>query len=620
VKAKKGGRARVGELRPSQLLHTFGVGAVVDLPNLSTMILGLDYWDTTHAREIPETRLLAAVREQLGLQVERLVLPPAPSDAQESFLPTNDAEQTIGVPVTPFPRWMRCPLCNFLAPLNCGVFELKTDPFRADRARYVHVNCAKAMKPPPLVPARFLVACEAGHLDDFPWYEFVHRGARDCTQPSLELVELGASGEAADISARCKACDKKRRMSEAFGEEGRENLPKCTARRPQLRDRDDAGCDKPPKAILLGASSAWFAATRSALSLPVSHDPLRQLVETHWDLLRDVDSPEVLGFLRKRGQLSPFADFALDAVWRAMEARRTGAGEVPEGDPRDLKTPEWEVLVGNDPTRNGPDFRLREVSVPEGFESQLARVVLAERLREVTALVAFTRIFSPSDYGDIADIPAELRAPISRRPPTFVPAAEVRGEGIFLQFREDVLAAWVAESGARARTFLEAHRRWRAARGIEPASAGFPGLRYVVLHTFAHALMRQLALECGYAAPSLRERIYATAGDGTGTPTAGVLIYTAAADSEGTLGGLVRLGEPAHLGRHIHHALEELRLCTSDPLCAEHHPWRAGVTLHAAACHACLFAPETSCEHGNRYLDRAVLVETVAAAGRGFFG
>ena len=98
---------------------------------------------------------------------------------------------------------------------------------------------------------------------------------------------------------------------------------------------------------------------------------------------------------------------------------------------------------------------------------------------------------------------------------------------------------------------------------------------------------------------------------------AGVLLYTAAPDSEGTLGGLVRLGRPGELERHISRALEDMRLCSSDPLCADHEPEADG-SLHGAACHACLFAPETSCERGNKYLDRSLLVRTVRG-GRGFF-
>lgn len=93
---------------------------------------------------------------------------------------------------------------------------------------------------------------------------------------------------------------------------------------------------------------------------------------------------------------------------------------------------------------------------------------------------------------------------------------------------------------------------------------------------------------------------------------AGILLSTAASDSEGTLGGLVSLGNAAHLKPLLDQAFEQARHCSSDPLCAEHVPTDASDTLHTAACHACLFASETSCEINNRWLDRAVLVDLTA--------
>ena len=136
--------------------------------------------------------------------------------------------------------------------------------------------------------------------------------------------------------------------------------------------------------------------------------------------------------------------------------------------------------------------------------------------------------------------------------------------------------------------FLEAHQRWRIARKLEPPHEFYPGIRFVLLHSFAHALIRQLAVECGYTTASLRERIYSRNPGEDEPEMAGVLIYTAAPDSEGTLGGLVSLGKPETLERHLDQALDNMRLCASDPLCAEHHPYREGNTLHAASCHACL--------------------------------
>jgi hypothetical protein len=230
----------------------------------------------------------------------------------------------------------------------------------------------------------------------------------------------------------------------------------------------------------------------------------------------------------------------------------------------------------------------------------------------VSALFGFTRIDSPE--WDILSTDAERVVQIARAAPTWVPCAETRGEGIFLRFREDQLAAWEQHPDVRARGQMLAagHLKWRADRRLAPIE--WPGARYVLLHTLAHVLIREFALECGYSASGIAERIYARRGD---QPMAGIMLYTAAPDSEGTLGGLVSLGRRDRLGELIDQALDSARLCTSDPLCADHDPRDRG-ELFGAACHACLFASETSCEHGNHYLDRALLVDTITGGGTGF--
>ncbi|MGB3219819.1 MAG: DUF1998 domain-containing protein, partial [Anaerolineae bacterium] len=319
-------------------------------------------------------------------------------------------------------------------------------------------------------------------------------------------------------------------------------------------------------------------------------------------------------------ELSEFSDAD---IWAAIEARRQReAGEQPSpATPLDLKTPEWQVFTQINPQLNSADFRLQPVAPPARDAGLIQQVVLVERLREVRAMIGFTRLDSVGELTD-PDLAVQIDpAPLSRTSPTWVPADEVRGEGIFIRFAQTQIAQWLTRAPVQARSndFFDAHRKWRAARLIEPLEAGYPGMPYVLLHTFAHALMRQLALECGYSAASLRERIYSRLSESEGGPMAGLLIYTSAPDSEGTLGGLVSLGEPQMLERHIGRALEAARLCASDPLCAEHPPSQSGRTLHAAACHACLFAPETSCERGNKYLDRSVLVQTVDRSDMAFF-
>lgn len=613
-------RRNIGDLQPSHILYSFGVGAIVELPNLSVMMMGLDDWPVHHCREISEPRLLQAVQGELGPQVARLLTPPVAPDADGGLPGPLDDSANIGVPVAPFPRWLLCPRCRLLAPVGSDLFELKVEPFRKDRTRYVHRNCNKAEKAnvqPTAVPARFLVACEYGHLDEFPWLEFVHQTGAP-TNHELRLFELGASGEVADIEVKCATCGAKRRMADAFTDTGRRALPRCRARSPHLRRYDESGCDCPVTPILLGASNSWFPLTLSALSIPTAVDRLGQLVEANWPDLSECESARDVRLVRRH--LRSVEAYSDEDIWRAVEARRGAGGVDAEQEPQGLREPEWRVFSRPDPSLNGRDFRLREVDVPTGFGRYIERVVLAERLREVRSLVGFTRIESPGEMSEPDDLPDERRAPLSRTGPTWVPTIEVRGEGVFVQLSESAIEQWLGTVGDLDAEFAAAHKAWRELRKLEPSEAGYPGMRYVLLHSLAHCLMRQLTLQCGYTAASVRERIYSRGPGEDQDPMAGVLIYTAASDSEGTLGGLVSLGEPSVLSMHLGQALEDIALCASDPLCAEHAPSRDALTLHGAACHACLFAPETSCERGNKYLDRSVLVPTVEHDELAFFG
>ena len=604
---------RVGELRPSQILLTYGIGALADLPNLSAVITGLEDWPVQPLSEITEDRLLASVREELGSQVLHLMAPPRVQEEASARSFGDEAANSVGVPVASFPRWLVCPHphCRLLAPISSGLFELKTDLFRPDRARYQHRNCF-SKSPTPALPIRFLTACSFGHLDDFPWVDYSHKG-QPCANPELRFLEQGSGDEPTDLVVRCTQCEARRSMAEALERDGPYEVA-CAGRRPHLRDYAPDGCRARMRVITLGASNTWFPALRTALTLPTEGDRLAQMVESHWGLLSKAENSDFLKAFRLTGQLNAFTQYTDDQLWKAIQTRKAGA--VPEA--ADLKTPEYKALTNPSSIARSVDFRARVVSIPAAHTRWLEKVVLAERLREVRTLIGFTRIESLAELDDPASERAR-RAPISRQPPKWVPATEIRGEGLFLQFREAEIRKWADGLGNRDREFARSHKQWRTLRKIPSPDAGYPGLRFVLLHSFAHALMRQFALECGYSAASLRERIYAKNPEDEDGPSAGILIYTGAPDSEGTLGGLVSLGEPQTLSRHIQCALGAMLLCASDPLCAEHDPPQDGLTLHASACHACLFSAETSCERGNRYLDRSVLVETVESRGVAFF-
>jgi hypothetical protein len=407
-------------------------------------------------------------------------------------------------------------------------------------------------------------------------------------------------------------------LVDAFGDRGQQLLPKCRGRHPHL-GRADANCEERLRPVLLGASNSWFPVTLTVLAIPTKGDKLAQLLVDKSDLFSDVGTQAELGLalkvLGKSGMLASLADYKADEIWVALQAMR-GGGDGEQESP-DLKRPEWDAFTSPNPPQNWPDFMVTRINAPKGFESKFDFTVVAERLREVNALIGFTRVEPPEEAKEGGAPPP--RAPLANGKHDWIPATEVRGEGIFLRFNSQRLAEWLARPSVKAReaALLEGHRAFRAARKLSPPEENFPGITYVLLHTFAHILIRELALECGYSAASVRERIYASEyGD---TPEmAGVLVYTAAPDSDGTLGGLAQLGQPDRLGELIAQALARAKICASDPLCAEHVPNRDR-SLHGAACHACSFVAETSCEIGNRYLDRSLLVRTLAGQELAFF-
>ena len=607
------GPVRVGQVRPSQIMHTFGIGGLIDLPHLSVIVNGLHDWDERHSAELSEPRLLSLVRRRGGLRgVKSLRRPPWMPETQNAL----DDWARVGIPVTPFPRWLRCPWgsCQYLGPIDDGQFEKSVNAYQPEQAAYVHKNCRRKGKGATGVPVRFMLVCERGHLDEFPWVEFVHK-RQDCSQPLLEMFERGMSAGPADVFVKCRTCKASRAMSDAFGDQGKRSLPTCRGRHPHLGMYEANGCSAPMRALLLGASNSWFAAQLAVLSIPASQDPIPTLVAELWPVLEEIDDPDMLTMLLRRDPgLSRLADYSSDDVWAAMEAHRSSPGSAAGDAPveADVLMPEWHQFTHPEDAPDTDDFRLRSEDLPNRFADRLEQVVRAERLREVVAFCGFTRLSSGSEST------SDSVAPLSKYPPHWVPAVEVRGEGIFSGLPEKAVTGWEEQyrSSTSYEQLVQSHKNWGERRGLDPAS-GWPGARYVLLHTLSHLLMREFALDCGYSASSIRERIYAR----TGThPMAGFLLYTAAPDSEGTLGGLVSLADPERLERLFTQALEHAGICTSDPTCAEHVAGRPGTDdVHGAACHACLFASETSCERGNRYLDRAALIETLARGGAPYF-
>jgi hypothetical protein len=587
----------IGDVRPSQVITTFGPGAIVDLETLSVIVAGIDRWPIDEDLAIHEPRLERALR------VKRF-FPAKPSEG--GFYNKRGT-----IPTYLFPRYQLCPVCQTLSVIGEGYAEYE--------AKWQEITCkapgckGRGKHRATTLPAPFVIACPSGHIDDFPWREYVHRGTTSCKK-KLALFSVARTGTVADILVQCE-CGEARSASDAFGERRDAALGQCTRRRPWLgNSQDSAACAHATdvRAMQRGATNAWFPVVRSALAVKEAATPIGiALNACNPRQIEKVDAPDKLKSLIEMEMFPTLAPFPVEDVWTAILKQR---GEV-ETDDVDLRWPEW--LAFRDPdssTNDKAELFLQAGKVPDGFQGLIARVVLARKLLEVRALVGFTRIDAAS-VGTDDSLRPEI-APIYRSRPDWLPAVEVRGEGIFIELDEDAVARWEANPDvqARARAMAEKFRQWETERDTPPSP--FPGARYVLLHSLAHTLIRQLSLDCGYSASSVRERIYSS--KAAQRTMAGVLLYTASPDSEGSLGGLVDLGSARRFPELLKGALRSATRCSSDPLCADHQP-DVHATINAAACHACILASETSCEAFNRFLDRNVLVPTMAARGLAFF-
>lgn len=647
AKGAKHNRAKVGSGRPSSLLYTYGPGSVMDLPQFTIMPCGLDEWDRIWRRrdgvpEIHAPRLRDAVRKLL--RSRDLQLRPFPRQPKKFSMSTEGND--LGVPARVFPQWLRCTGCDMLSALSQFSYS-NTHPFRPDLAVFEHARCtgrkgsgARKATRRTAVPARYLLACANGHVDEFPYDLWVHRGQRcaDAEFPTLKMVDRTA-GKGASATIQCESCGLRRGMNEAQGEVGRSKLPRCRGRHPHLDAFEPGGCGSDTRLMLIGSSNLWFPTTQSVIVMPESTEEKasstadRIRIALGDKLAKYRDNLEAMRDLldAKDVDVTALSDEQLGhAVAEAMqpEASQEQYEEwMRDWDPVDLLVPEWRYLqrdpLGDHQEDEVSGLVLSKRELSEELPKPIDRVLAVEALRKVNALIGFTRI---DDMDRVGDLSGRL-VPLSRSPrPLWTVATEDRGEGIFIQLDENAVAAWEAR--------VEVHPLWKAHRAahnrnferrfsetaanVDPETRLKP-LRYWLVHTFAHVLIRELALTCGYNAASLSERLYAWQ-EAEGRPaSAGLLVCTTASDSDGTLGGLVQQSEPDRLERVVTCALRRATRCPSDPICGMRTPQDPEDFLHGAACHCCVMASETSCERANRFLDRRFLVD-LPGSSVGFFG
>lgn len=557
----------LGEARRSQLVTTYGVGAIIAIEDESFMVAGLDNWDADDQDLwINEPRL------ERHCRVKHFVLPAASGDDKKD-----------DIPVIRFPRWYSCSERGEL------------DQHRIlSTARDVS-ECADCRA--ALVPSRFVMVCEGGHIDDFPYAAWVHgRNAAKEGNHRLKMTNLGVTASLRDIVIAC-SCGESRSMEGAFRRNALRDIAWCSANQLWLGRNDPDGCTRIPRVLQRGASNVWFSIVESALSIPPWSEDAFKALNRHWEVIRHVPAEAVPGVLTGMG-LDRESGYTIEELAQAVRERREAEDDSTEIDAAVIKDQEYTALTRGRIQRSAKqDFVcLPAPDLTEWVAGVFSSVMVVKRLREVRVLSSFTRVREP----EASDLDERL-SPLARERLPWLPAIEVVGEGIFLEIAPEMLAEWERQPALQQRVeILRANARARE-QGKSSTLSSRVTPRLLLTHTLTHLLINQWSLECGYPAASLRERLYVN------DDHAGLLIYTATSDSAGSLGGLISQANPDRLEPSLRSALASAAWCSSDPLCIESEPGGTDA-LNLAACHCCALLPETSCEEMNLLLDRAALI------------
>ena len=599
-----------GAIRASQVITTFGPGSMVDLIDQAVLVGGLDYWSfgpsaDQKVRNIPEPRLRDVLAEQFRKAGRGELSVEAPFRAP----PVGDdktASRMVGIQALEFPLWFVCqnPHCRALVRARDGLERKSGRCYHQCTGTKAHLA----------VPVRFVGACGKGHLQDWPWLYFAHRGRAEgmCHAPDLQLLE-GASGDFSEIEVRCRTCHSRNKLASAMAKDAR---PDCDGQRPWLGNEEQEECSEKQRLLVRTASNSYFAQVVSALSVPDRTRALADAVQPVWETIKNATLEDLPWFREKIDKVAQALEGWSDSdVVRAIAARKEG--RVLASGP--LRTAEFlqfidqpEAKAGDKPLPEDDFFARKLPADAVALPAQIERVVVAHKLREVRAQIGFTRLepITPDLEGEYGVEELRIRAaPLATSNIDWLPAVEIQGEGLLICLDEDAVQRWEQKDPVQARkeALEDGYETWRAGADSKLV---FPGIRYYMLHSLAHLLINAVSLECGYAASSIRERLYCTTSHDR-IPMAAILLSTGTPGAEGTLGGLIE--QATRLDQHLRHAFDLGTLCSSDPVCGAHSPQddRAERHLEGAACHGCLFIAECSCERFNNFLDRALVVPTI---------
>lgn len=608
------------QIRQSQLITPFGIGSLVNVNNQSLMIKDSQFWESNDCKTFHDIRLEKVMKSNGFIEP-----------------PVVDSESSV--PCVNFPQWYFSPADH----------QLKRYPVWKERAgtkkekesfKYRPFEKNSKGKKIELIPVRIICVCPKGHIQDFPWVEWVHQSDDPKNYDhELELYSTGYSGGIDDLSIKCVTCDKKRSLRGIFSGNFNKKLEQigvsCNGK--YLWKKDDIGseCKEPLTAILKNASNFYFPNISVSVNIPFKDDEAVEAIKNTEDfnmVMKEIDEnnlsrsevSEKLGYFLEKisSNVGESKDKVLDVIFDNI-LNESEDNDVSD-QVMDYRRAEFEVLSG----KRDFDKKSGRLNILEydnhamkdntfDYSDIISEITLVKQLEVVNVLRSFSRIRSTDtdsmkeNLGTTETDEAEVKEVSLKRSDGKYVGMRFLGEGIFISFKKETIKKWANKI-----------KNTDIGKNIYNKKVGFENDKkylnpsYYMIHTFSHILIKELNNSCGYSSSALKERLYFS--DDEGEEMYGILIYTSSSDSEGTLGGLVKQGKPDNLSNLIEQAIEKAKWCSFDPICIESDS-QGRDSLNAAACHACALISETSCEKMNSFLDRRMLIGDLEYPNAGFF-
>ncbi len=549
---------RIGEVRPSQMITTFGPGSIIDARNDCVTVLDTNYWKD-NGKTINDPRFAS----YMGVNVFKVP-------------PTGDDFKSEDIPVVSFPNYHICsnPKCSRVFKLDI----VDVDAYKKFGPRCPDCNW-------PAYPSRFVSICPNGHLDDFDYDYLVHKGKK--CDGKLRMYSTGQTSSLGDMIVKCDTCEEKKSLSGITSEA---NKFPCTGRhpfKPQLRFEN---CSCQMKAVQRGASNVYFPVIKSAISIPPYTDRLYMLIDQHYKTLLDfraynIPNPEQLVYNQNFTDVCTYNEF-ITALRKKEENIKDYVA---------IKESEYKAIINHDDPLNKKSpliFKAEEDLISPVLAPYFSRIIRVTRIREIMCLKGFTRLDAPDPESEDQQNIVKLNTSNG-----WLPAVQINGEGIFIEFKAETLESWLQKNVKLDKIIKKEYSKYCEERGWTKVID--KGAIYMLMHTFSHLLIKEMGNKSGYSTAAIKERIY------FGENMHGILLYTGSSDKEGSLGGLVELGNQDKLIQIIKSSFDNALLCTNDPDCMLS---SIDSNLNISACHSCCMISETACENGNRMLDRGMIV------------